>query len=138
MDHSPITKLPQELRDAIYEAAWDNTLAHPGEEVDVLSAGFVELHSLLRVSRQIRSEVQHLLQQRMRRQVLFKATFNHCGDYEELVSRAPTIFRGNTPGARRVHAIFVRTKNLEGWVPDLFHRAADFAEAATWTKRDFP
>lgn len=106
-DGASFGKLPQELRDAIYENVFDNTLVHAEEMVEIMGPAFTALKSLLRVNRQIRHEVQDVLQERMSRHVIFKATVYNRADEVEAVSKAQSILRGNIPTTRHIRVPMV-------------------------------
>lgn len=74
------------------------------------------LRSLLWVSRQIRHEVQEVLQERMGRQVIFNATCWTHDNEVEAVSRAHSIVRGNVPSARQVWVLMMKKSGAVTWV----------------------
>lgn len=92
----PMDKLPKELRQAIYKEVYESTLVQSGEMVEIMGPGFVALESLLGVSRQIRHEMQEVLQERMGHQVSFQATCHNNEDVVEAKSRA-RVFSAATP-----------------------------------------
>lgn len=90
-------KLPKELRQDIYKEAYESTLVQSGTRVDIMGPGFVALKSLLGVSRQIRHEMQEVLQERMGRQVSFRATCYNNEDFAEAKRRAQSVFQRQRP-----------------------------------------
>jgi hypothetical protein len=94
-DAFPLEKLPKELRRAIYEAVYKNTLARSSKMVSIMEPGFLAGRNLLRVNRQIRHEVQEILQERMGRQVIFNATCWSRDDEVEAAGRAQSLYHGN-------------------------------------------
>lgn len=139
-DGFPLKKLPKELRCAIYEAVFENSFAYRREAVEIMGSGFVALQSLLRVSREIRHEVQEVLQNRMGRQVAFKATCNNIMDVKETLNRAETAFRGNVPSARRVQVRFQRPIQGSRRPPQSWHfrgTGTHFINYVMWRKSDF-
>ena len=104
-DESLLEKLPKDLRVAIYDTVFENTLVHSKRMVDIMGPEFVGLKSLLGVSRKIRHQVQEVLRERMVRHEVFKAT---CYNYEEEVEAARksrNLFRGNVSGNRHVRVL---------------------------------
>lgn len=95
-------KLPKELRQAIYEDVYESATTQYEGKVEIMGPGFVALKSLLGVSRQIRHEMQEVLQERMSRKVGFLATCHSNEDVVEAKSRARSVFSGNTPRSRFV------------------------------------
>jgi hypothetical protein len=128
-DAASFGKLPRELRDAIYENVFESTLMHAEEMVEIMGPEFVALKSLLRVSQQIRHEVQDALQEHMRRQVIFKATCYNRTDEVEAVSKAQTILRGNIPSDRHIRVLMVNLPESGRWGP-----SKPIYQGATWTK----
>jgi hypothetical protein len=137
-DGFPLKKLPKELRCAIYEAVYENTLAHHTiEAVQIRGSGFVALQSLLRASREIRHEVQEVLQKRMGRQVTFRATCNNIMDVKEALKWAKIAFRGNVPSDRRVSVIFKRPAQGSKRPVRPGTNCTCFKDIVVWRKLDF-
>ena len=124
---SLLGKLPKELRLAIYETVFENTLVHSEKMVEIMQPGFVGLQSLLGVSRQIRHEVQEVLQERMVRQVIFKATCYNRQEELEAANKAQSLLRGKVPGTRHVRVLMV---SIDGWSSP----TNPFYTSVTWRK----
>jgi hypothetical protein len=95
------TQLPQELRDAIYEVAFDPD----GEGVEILGPRSAGLQSLLQVNKEIRAEVQQTLGRCMKHQTLFKATCHNPGDVRTAMKIARAMFSGGVSPIRRMTII---------------------------------
>jgi hypothetical protein len=100
-----------------------------------MGPGIVTLQSFLRVSRQIRHEMQEVLQKRMGRQLVFKA---RCRNLKEVMATsdwAETAFRGNIPSARRVQVSYRR--RVQGTTRRVLPQYTHFTSWVTWRKSDF-
>jgi hypothetical protein len=98
-------KLPKDLRVAIYDTVFENTLVHSERMVEIMGPEFVGLKSLLGVSRKIRNEVQEVLGARMGRHEVFKATCYNHEEEVEAAKKSRSLLRGNVPGDRHVRVL---------------------------------
>lgn len=104
-DDSLLGKLPKDLRVAIYETVFENTIVHSERMVEIMGPEFVGLKSLLGVSRKIRHDVQEVLRERMVRHEVFKATCYTHDEEVEAASRSRSLFRGKVPSDRHVRIL---------------------------------
>jgi hypothetical protein len=95
------SKLPRELRDAIYEEAFDPD----GEGIEIMGPRSAGLQSLLQVNKEICVEVQEVLPKCMKSQILFKATCYSSEDIHTAMERARTMFSDIVPPIRRMTII---------------------------------
>ena len=104
-DKSLLEKLQQDLQVAIYDIVFENTLVHSERMVEIMGPEFVGLKSLLGVSRKIRREVQEVLQERMVRQEVSKATCYNHQEEVEAARKSKGLFRGKVPSHRHVRVL---------------------------------
>lgn len=128
---SGFEKLPRELRDVIYKDVYENAFSRFGPMVEITGSGFVALQSFSQVSRNIRHEMQELLQERMVRQVAFTAICHNRQEEEEAKSRAQSLFHGNVPNTRNVHVFKVNSiADQRGW----YGPGVPLYQIVTWRK----
>jgi hypothetical protein len=120
------SKLPRELRDAIYEEAFDPD----GEDVEIMGTRAAGLQGLLQVNKEICAEVKEVLSKRMQSQILFKATCHSSEDIHTSMERARTIFSDAVPPTRRMNIICTsKEKSAREWSPEFIRGRVHYQDA---------
>lgn len=110
-----MARLPQELKDQIYEHMIANTFTLPGIEADIMDPAFADLKSLLLTNKCIHAHTK----QAMRQKTYFKAVCNTLEDAQEASKKARIIFETFAPASldvRRMEVTLLHQKyNGKAW-----------------------